>query len=151
LNYRLGRELNLSRTNRNSCYNKPEIEKTYDHLIIEQNNDISTQETSVRTVSKNANRGLNRSQRITSIFDNRLKNSRDNRRESKRDEREKPFHLKDYNSKNEEILILKSGGLGPNIGGKQWQEEKAKRDRIKDFTSRMSTFKKYKRVMNRDL
>ena len=102
-------------------------------------------------LSKNTNRSLNRSQRITNIFDNRLKNSRDNRRENKRDEREKPFHLKDYNSKNEAILTLKSGGLGPNIGGKQWQEERAKRERIKEFTSKMSTFKKYKPIVNREL
>ena len=34
------------------------------------------------------------------------------------------------------------GGLGPNIGGKQWIEERLKRERIRDFTMKLNGLKK---------
>lgn len=143
LSYRMNGDFKWSKTNRNHIM-KPEKEKSYDILIIEQNSDLSDYDTSVSIMSKNANRGFNRSQKVGMVLDNRIKRRKDNRY--------KPFTLRDYSNENtEENFYAKSGGLGPNIGGKKWQEEKLKRERIKDFTNRLGSIKKGQLIMKRDL
>lgn len=112
-------------------------DKTYDILVLDQNNDLCDYDTSETAATYNPNnRSLNRSQRVGILADSRLKRSKQ--------ERYKQFTLRDYTkTKKEENLYAKSGGLGPEIGGEKWIEEKMKRERIKDFANKLTTMKKF--------
>lgn len=130
-----------SKTNRNNTI-KPDKDKTYDILIIDRNNDLADYDTSASMVSHS--QSMNSSQ-------NKIGSLIDSRRRRKQGGRYKPFTLRDYAKNAEDNMYAKSGGLGPNIGSKQWQEEKAKRDRIRDFSLRLNSIKKENLVFNSDL
>ena len=122
---------------------RPDKEKSYDILILDKGSDIDDLDTSMSTSFRN-NSSLNRSQKITITRNRRAPRSKE--------ARYKPFTLRDYkNNAPSDNAYVKSGGLGPNIGGNQWKEEKMKRERMKDFSERINTMKKDQLVFGHNL
>uniref|UniRef100_A0A7S3NST7 Uncharacterized protein n=1 Tax=Euplotes crassus TaxID=5936 RepID=A0A7S3NST7_EUPCR len=123
---------------------KQEKDKPYDILVIDRSNsDIDDIDTSISMVSHLNSSRLNKSQDITVNQRRRAPRSKELRY--------KPFTLRDYKKNTPtENAYVKSGGLGPNIGGKQWTEEKMKRERMKDFSYRISNMKKDQLVFSHD-
>ena len=88
-------------------------------------------------------RKLNRSQNISMAVWTKQKSYED---------RYKPIILKDYTqSAVSDPLPLKAGGLGPNIGSKEWMEEKLKRSRIRNFSLKLDQYKNNSLLMKRNL
>mmetsp|Transcript_18221 Transcript_18221/g.16111 ORF Transcript_18221/g.16111 Transcript_18221/m.16111 type:complete len:84 (+) Transcript_18221:622-873(+) len=55
-----------------------------------------------------------------------------------KEDRYKPFNIREYTKSSPLTMKLdKRGGLGPEIGGKRWQEERQKRERMRDFSERI--------------
>lgn len=142
--FRSNLSLNYSHTNRGPTI-KHDKKKGYDILIIERNNDMEDYETSVSLMSnRNGSSSFNRSQKIGTI--------KDRRAQKLKYSRYKPFTLRDYTKNTpKENAYAKSGGLGPNIGDKRWQQEKLKRERMKDFSNRIHNMKKEHLFINRNL
>ena len=106
----------------------------YDILILDRSNDMGEYDTPVTVPRYQMHNSMNRSHRVHINIQWKTKDSHDSY---------KPFTLRGYTKKaDEENLYLKSGGLGPNIGGKEWIEQKMKRDRIKEFSNKISHIKK---------
>lgn len=118
-------------------------EPKYDILILDKSNDMQEYEVPDAKPNYRFNERLNRSQRVSINIPNKHKILQD---------KYKPFTLRDYTKKAvEENLYLKSGGLGPNIGGKEWLQQKMKRDRIKEFSHKLSIFKKDSFILKRKI
>lgn len=119
-------------------------DSTYDILVIDRNDDFNEYETSVSEKSHNLHKSFNRSQKVGLILDQKMR--------KRKDTRYKPFTLRDYTRQaSEDAHFSKAGGLGPNIGGAQWQEEKMKRERMRDFSLRLGAMKKEDLIFNKNL
>ena len=118
-------------------------EPKYDILILDRNNDVQEYEVPDGKPVYSIHDRLNRSHMVSINIPNKQKVLHD---------KYKPFTLRDYTKKAvEENLYLKPGGLGPNIGGKEWLEQKMKRDRIKEFSYKISLFKKDSFILKRKI
>lgn len=115
----------------------------YDILVIEQNNMPVSPDNLTTLPNYDARMRLNRSQNLSIGGCSKQKSYAD---------RYKPIIHKDYTKTEVDIpLPLKAGGLGPNIGGKEWIEEKLKRSRIKDFSAKLDHFKNNSSLLKRKL
>ena len=107
---------------------KQNSDRTYDILIVDKNSDLGDYETSASVAS---NARLNRSFNSPTLAHERRRKRRNDR------------YSNDYsNTEAKSSTFSKEGGLGPNIGGKKWYQEKLKRERMKDFTLRLNSIKK---------
>jgi len=134
----------LSDTNKSATL-KQDKKKAYDILILDKNSDMEDYDTSVSMLSNRNNSSFRRSKNIEMILDTKIGKYNQGRY--------KPFTLRNYTKSSPTGMVshTRSGGLGPEIGGKKWQQEKAKRDRMRDFSERINRMKKDDLIMNTQL
>ncbi len=55
----------------------------------------------------------------------------------------KPYTQKDFNSMQEQVQSKRLGGLGPNIGGEEWEKARQKQKAIQEFAQNIKTFNQF--------